>query len=241
MRGIVAGLVWGLIWLAAVVFTVGVGLIPFALVVFLTFAGAEKRQDRAFANLGSTLMREERLVAQAIQNRIFALWQRRSVVAITTSRVIFLSRGRFGGFTMQDIQWKDLTDARLEQNVLPSVCGSNLTFKHSNAGVGLLQIDGIAADTAAEIYTYAQEEEQAWEEKRRVRGMEETRAASGGVYVNTAPLGQASHATEQSLLARAPSRNRVLEEIERAKRLLDSGTISDSEFQEMKSKIIAAA
>ena len=74
-------------------------------------------------------------------------------------------------------------------------------------------------------------EEQAWEEKRRIRTIEEVRAAAGGVVVNNAP---------------APSENksggnRMLEEIQKAKELLDSGAVSDAEFQEMKSKILAGA
>ena len=47
--------------------------------------------------------------------------------------------------------------------------------------------------------------------------------------------------TSAPAAALASSGNAMLEQIENAKRLLDSGTISDSEFQEMKSKIISAS
>ena len=79
------------------------------------------------------------------------------------------------------------------------------------------------------MYAKAQFEEQAWEEKRRVRGLEETRAASGGVTVG---MGAGAGGA-------AP--DRMVEEISKAKALLDAGAISDTEFQEMKAKILGRA
>jgi hypothetical protein len=241
MKGISSALGWGVIWLVLIIATVGLALIPFAIVSFLTFAGGGAREQKGFDQLASTMMRDERLIVQAIQMRVFALWHRRLVIAMTNSRIIILSRGLLGGFDMKDIQWKDLTDAQIQQNILPDLCGSNLSFKHRNAGVGFMQVLGIEHDQAAEIYSYSQEEEQAWEEKRRVRDMEQARAAAGGVYVNAAQASQPAEAAMPVLTARHRPANTMLEEIERAKTLLESGVISDSEFQEMKSKIISAA
>ena len=240
MKGIFSALIWCVFWIFVLIFTVGVGIIPLAVTLYLIFAGGAVREDRAYGHLSSTLMRDETLFVQAIQMRIFALWHRRMTLGITNSRVILISRGFIGGFTMKDIQWKDLTNAKLAQNVLSDICGSDLTFLHNNGGVGALQVFGIDSVKAAEIYSRSQEEEQAWEEKRRVRGMEESRAKSGGVYVNTAPVGQQSADPAPALLPQRRDSNRMLEEIERAKTLMDSGIISDSEFQEMKSKIISA-
>lgn len=240
MKGIFSALIWCSCWIFVVIFTAGIGIIPFAVTIYLVFAGSLTREDRAFGHLSSTLMRDESIYAQAIQKRIFALWHRRQTVGITNSRVLLISRGLFGGFTMMDIQWKDLTDAKLKQNVLSDICGSDIIFLHNNGGVGILEVLGIDSEKAAEIYSRSQEEEQAWEEKRRIRGMEESRAKSGGVYVNTAPVGQQTADVSPALLPQRTDSNRMLEEIERAKSLLDSGIISDSEFQEMKSKIISA-
>lgn len=241
MKGILSALFWGLAWLVLIVMTAGIALLPFGLAMFLIFAGSVGREQKGFDQLATTLMREERLLVQAIQMRIFALWHRRLIIGVTSSRLIIISRGLLGGFTMKDIQWKDLVDAKIEQNILPTMCGSNVEFKHRNVGVGLMEILGVEHSLAAEIYTHSQAEEQAWEEKHRVRGMEEARAGSGGVYVNTAPVGQSTEVPPPALVARKqPQANRMLEEIERAKSLLDAGVISDAEFQEMKSKIISA-
>jgi hypothetical protein len=233
VKGIIQGLIWAGIWITAIILTVGVALVPFGLVAFLTFAGAQKREEKAQAALDRTLMRGEQLAAVAVQHRIFALWSRREIVGITNSRILILSRRILGGFTMKDIQWKDLEDATIDQNVLSGLCGSNLSFRHGNSKVGAVSVDGVPDDVATDIYAMAQAEEQAWEEKRRVRAMEEVRAAAGGVVVHTASGPAPTPA--------APAGNRMIVEIEQAKRLLDMGTISDSEFQEMKSKILSAA
>lgn len=233
MKGIFQGLAFVVIWAVALVLSFGSAVLPLGFLLFLTFQGAEARAAKASASLRSTLMHDEELLAEGLQHRIFALWSRRLLVAITSSRVMVIKRGILGGFKMQDIQWKDLTDAKIEQNVLSSVCGSNLIFKHSNRNVGIVDVDGIENYVASEIYAKAQSEEQAWEEKRRVRSMEEVRAAAGGVIVHTG--------SSQASVPSASSGNQMLEEIEKAKQLFDMGAISDAEYQEMKSKILAAA
>jgi hypothetical protein len=65
-----------------------------------------------------------------------------------------------------------------------------------------------------------------------VRGLEETRAASGGVSIGGGLDGG---------VGGGGGTERMVAEIERAKDLLDQGAISDAEFQEMKAKILGRA
>lgn len=210
---------------------VGVLVIPIWLACI--YIGGDSRAAQLDKKISSTLMSGETVVAQAVQYRVFALFNRRAFVAITNSRIIKISRGLLGGFKMQDIQWKDLRDVQIEENVLSDLCGSNLTFKNPN--IPLLEVNGIKGDIASAMYSKAQFEEQAWEEKRRVRAMEEQRARAGGVIVNTGQGNEAAAAAPVS------DSNRIFGEIEKAKQLLDMGAISDSEFQEMKAKILGKA
>ena len=146
---------------------------------------------------------------------------------------IVMKRGLLGGFKMQDIQWKDLKDATLKQNILSGLCGSNVNFNHLNEGVGSMNVPGVPNEDATTIYTKAQAEEQAWEEKRRIREIEDVRAASGGTVIHTgAPAGNSG-------APQSPTGTDMLKQIEDAKKLLDQGIISDAEFQEMKAKIIS--
>jgi hypothetical protein len=207
--------------------------IPFVLVIpvywFAVFYGADQRIEKVKKSLQDTLIQGENLISQGMQLRPFAFFSRRKLISITNSRVIIISRGLLGGFTMQDFQWKDLHDAKISENVLSNICGSNLTFKATNQFISVFGVENAAATA---IYKSAQAEEQAWEEKRRIRSLEEMRAAAGGVTVN-------SGSTQSSGESSGKSSSTVTEDIEKAKRLLDSGAINDAEFQEIKAKILS--
>lgn len=230
MKGVVSLLQAIGIWLVVLILTFGVGTLALAVWAALVFLGAEARAAKADATLDKTLMAGETVIARALQHRVFALFRRRTAIAITSSRILTVQRGLLGGFKMADMQWKDLKDVRLEQNILDNLCGSNLAFDSLLLGHAAIAVDGVPSEAASGMYAKAQYEEQAWEEKRRVRGLEETRAASGGVTIGAGD-GAGSGA----------SGDRMVEEIRRAKTLLDEGAVSDAEFQEMKAKILGRA
>jgi hypothetical protein len=249
-RGVLNICMTGLLWLVLILVTAGIAIIPLALWLFFVFAGSEQRYATASERIQQTLMPTENLLVGTVQLRPFALFTRRKALGITDSRIIVVSRGLLGGFTMQDIQWKDLQDAEISENVLPDLCGSSLSFafrKHdfgsranaqrgaslSASGMPSSVVCGVPCEEARSIYSNAQAQEQAWEEKRRIRAIEETRAAAGGVYVNTGPT-----ATPEVPVKAGQS---LVEQLSGLKKLLDSGAITDVEFNEMKSKIIARA
>jgi hypothetical protein len=89
--------------------------------------------------------------------------------------------------------------------------------------------DGLEQRVASRLYTAAQDQEQAGEAKRRVRAMEEARASSGGISLGGYQANGGGGGAPLS----------TLDELERAKKLLDSGVISDVEFNEIKSKILS--
>jgi hypothetical protein len=215
------------IWLLLIGITAGVGLILFVPYWLLTFRGQEVRAAKANEKLRAAIMDGETIVQSALQLRIAALSTRRQTLAVTSSRIIVVSRSMFGGFAMKDYQWKDLGDAQLSENVLPQWFGTKLHFSVAN---GTLEIDGIPSDVASKIYKHSQHQEQAWEEKRRVRKLEEMRAAAGGIVMN----GGITSANDGRV-------GSSLDELERAKKLLDSGVVSDAEYQEIKAKILSRA
>jgi hypothetical protein len=228
-----------LLW--AVVFAAGFALRPYGVVVALLLVvlywalvirGSHARSLITAEKIRSTLMANEKKAAEAIQLRVCSLLARRLSFAVTSSRVILIKRRLFGGFTMRDYQWKDLHDATLSENMFPGLFGSVISFavRREDATVGdRLTIDGIDRDVAARVYSISQEQEQAWEEKRRVRHMEEVRASSGGITMSAYPSNTSSGGAPVS----------ALEELERAKKLLDSAVISDAEFNEIKAKILS--
>ena len=201
---------------------------------FLVFKDSKQRSRKAMEKLDGTLMKDENILHKGIDKRPFALFSRRSVFAVTNSRIINLQRGLIGGYEMRDYQWKDLADAKISENVLPEICGSTLTFTFPQFPSIMVYPD---LKTASDIYKVAQLQEQAWEEKRRIREMEETRAQAGGISIgNTAtpsPTGSTSN-NDKSM-----STSDIADELLKIKELLDKGILSDAEFQEMKSKILS--
>lgn len=207
--------------------TLGLGL----LVLLPILRGGSNREAKALEKLKSTLIKGEQLLFHGLQMRPFALQHRRQAIAATSSRIIQLSRNVFGGYDMKDYQWKDVVDVKLSENTIPAIAGSCLEFHLvPKTGSGPIVIDGIPSAVAASIYSHSQTEEQAWEEKRRIRELEEKRAASGGITLGATPRMAASH--EGS----GPS---IADELEKAKKLLDSTAISDAEFEELKAKILS--
>jgi len=215
-----------LVWTASILLSLGGALVLVPVYCLLVFRGSNEREAVAIEKINSTLMEKEDLALHALQKRIASLFNRRACVGVTDSRFILLERNYLGGFKMNDYQWKDLHDATLEENQIPNWFGSNLRFHVGENKV--VRIDGVESGVASKIYAVAQEQEHAWEERRRVRSLEETRAASGGMVLSTNPS------------PNAPSESTVdiVSEIERAKKMRDDGTLSDAEFHELKAKIL---
>jgi hypothetical protein len=203
---------------------------------FLVFFNSEKRAQAAQKKLMNTLIADEKLIIHALQLRIFALSRRRQLIALTNSRVIEIQRGLLGGFKMFDAQWKDLHNAKLSENAFPKTLGSNLEFNfeyteaRDNQKKAQISTYGIPLEIASAMYSEAQSREQEWIEKRRIRDLEAKRAAAGGVVLHSNKDGGAPLAADQSS---------IFDALDRLKKLLDVGAISDTEFQEMKSKLLS--
>ena len=209
-------------------------LITLPIYYFLVFKDSKQRSRKAIEKLDGTLMKDEKIIHKGIDKRPFALFSRRSVFAVTNSRIINLQRGLIGGYTMRDYQWKDLKDAKISENVLPDICGSTLTFTFSQFPWIMVYPD---LKTASDIYKVAQLQEQAWEEKRRIREMEETRAQAGGISIGNTAMPSPTGSTSNN--DKSMSTSDIADELLKIKELLDKGILSDVEFQEMKSKILS--
>lgn len=205
-------------------------IVLFAIYCWMVFFNGAARAEKSRKKLDGALIKGEAVVTTALQMRIFAFFSRRELIAITSSRLIQIRRSVLGGFNMKDYQWKDLKDVTLAENTIPALSGSRLVFV-TNSGGRHIVIDGVPSAAANEIYSYAQGKEQEWEEKNRIRDLEERRAASGATVVsmgttdNNRPMGG----------------DDVFERLQKAKALFDSGAISDAEYQEIKSKILSGA
>jgi hypothetical protein len=196
-----------------------------------TIVEADQGARRALEHLQSVLTATETLEAWAIQRRLFALKNRRVVVAATSGRFLALRRGLFGGFSLTDIRWQDLKEVRIEVGII-GACLTLTAFASPDLASASAQTtafvyDGLRKAQAEALYRIAQGHDQAWREKRRIRDLEEMRARAGGIQVGNLagapPDGATGDATHR---------------LQRAKSMLDGGLISDSEYEALKARII---
>ena len=84
----------------------------------------------ALMSLQGILTAGEKVLYYAIQRRLFAIFSRRILIAATNGRVIVITRGLFGGFTMQDYRWQDIADSKISTGIF----GADLVKPKSSPG-----------------------------------------------------------------------------------------------------------
>jgi hypothetical protein len=194
--------------------------------------------EKALADLHSVLIPTETVEAWATQRRIFALSHRRMIIAATSGRLIWLVRHLVGGFDVVNLRWQDLAEVNLRVGVF----GADLVIRadqvtdlaiNSSQGSRVITIQGLRKDQAQSVYRICQAQDQAWREKRRIRELEELRARSGGVQLNTGAMGSGAAS------AGAAGSSEALRRLQEAKQMLDSKLITDSEYESIKARILA--
>jgi hypothetical protein len=197
-------------------------------------ATTESGLRTALVNLESILVRDEAVQAWAVQRRIFALTHRRLLLAATTSRLIALRRGWFGGFEFTDLRWQDLKESHIRVGVVGATLRLVAEAPGDLAGAQnpdrQLVYPGLVPAQAQAVYRICQAQDQAWREKRRIREIEELRARAGGVHIMGGPA--ASHG--------APGGD-AMARLEQARRMVEARLISDAEYEAIKAKILSGA
>lgn len=182
----------------------------------------------------------EEIEAMAVQRRLFALTHRREAVAATSGRLIIVHRNLIAGYKPADCRWQDVHQSAVTVGIFGATLTITASFGNDLAmdqqgGARVLGLNGLRKDEAREVYRVCQAREQAWREKRRVRELEEMRAKAGGIQFASGGGGGMSGFSgggeqgTQSLTAR----------LQRAKEMLDSGLLTDAEFEQVKAKILA--
>lgn len=189
--------------------------------------------DKALEHLNSVLVSGETLDAWAIQRRLFALTNRRILIAATSGRFIKIKRGLLGGFEMTDFRWQDLGDAKIKVGIFGadismSIFGSTDLAISKESG-NVLFLPGFRKEQAEKIYRLAQAQDQSWREKRRIRELEELRAKSGGVTIGSNQGNQQTGSASEDAAAK----------LQQAKQMLENKLISDSEYESIKARIIS--
>jgi hypothetical protein len=189
----------------------------------------------ALATLQGLLTSGETLEAWAAQRRLYALKNRRTLIAATSGRFISLKRRLFGGYDSADIRWQDLKETRISAGIIAAdliLIAQSSSDLNIGAEVNRVwSFEGLHKDQAQAMYRICQQHDQVWREKRRVRELEELRAKSGGVQISG---GQPAYSSDAAGAESEPARR-----LRQAREMLEAKLISDSEFESIKAKIVS--
>lgn len=126
------------------------------------------------SDVQSILTPGEDILYVVLQNAT-SLSPKKDAVVATNNRIILYRPGILGRISFDDFQWQDVKNVHLKQGMLSTEVEVQSTEgRVEKAG-------GLSKEQAKRLYAISQQMEQEWREKRRVRQMEEARAAAGGV------------------------------------------------------------
>jgi hypothetical protein len=144
-------------------------------------------------------------------------------VVLTNRRFIIYRPKLLGRADFEDYIWRDLRDARLKEGITRAT----LTFQTVRGRT--ITIEGLPKHEARRLYAIAQEQEEKVLEERRLREMEEKRAASGGVILHGAPVATPAPPTQVD----------PVQKLKQLKDMLDAGLISQEEYDGKKANILS--
>lgn len=195
-----------------------------------TFAGAATPEDAIRSQVREILMANEDIVCIAMQDQRAPTVKKAAAIA-TDHRLILYRPSLVGSFNFWDKRWHDIHEVHIKQGMMFSELSIRTT-----SGEHII-LDKMNKEQARSIYGIAQQQEHQWKEHRRQRQMEEDRAKAGGVTVtNTLVPGAAIPGVP---VAQAPAVEDPMAKLSRAKQMLDAGLISQAEYDEVKSRVLA--
>jgi len=146
-------------------------------------------------------------------------------VVLTDRRFIVYRPKLLGRVNFEDYVWRDLADVHLEEGMV----GATITFKAT--GGRRPSVNYLPKVQARRIYALAQEREEKVREERRLRELEEKRAAAGGIVMQGGagePGSGASNSSEDPV-----------ERLAKLKKMLDAELITPGEFEAKRAEIIS--
>lgn len=197
--------------------------------------------EKVKAKVQQILMQNERIEYIAVENKPVQINMAPDCVVLTNRRFIIYRPKVFGQVDFEDYIWRDLRDAQLNEGMLRATF-SVMTIDGRRIGV----ID-LPKEQARRVYQFAQQMEEYVLEERRIREMEEKRAASGAIYMNTPPMPamptfqpqSATNAPQPSVAASAPQQENPVEKLKQLKEMLDAGLITNEMYETKRNEILS--
>lgn len=145
-------------------------------------------------------------------------------ITVTNKRVIKHQPHLFKA-TFSDFLWRDIVSVHL----MDKFFGSQIVFEFAN---GFIVGNYLPKNQAKKVYSIAQEKEEEWVEKRRLRKMEEVRAESGANHIVVG--GHKNHHGQEHSTGKVSIRERLID----LNNLVADGLITQDEYQTKKAEIL---
>ncbi len=198
---------------------------------FLNEEQDPKAIEKITEKLNGIIMNGESLEYIAVQKKP-AVNISPDAVALTNKRIIFCRPKNLGfSFEFADYVWKDVLDCKLKEELLGAIFSINST-KGSDS------LDYLPKAQARRLYALAQEQEEIQRELRRQMELEEKRAASGSIQVNTAPS-QDIKTPEPEIVQEEKKEDDIMASLSKLKILFDNQLISRDEYEAKKADILS--
>lgn len=178
---------------------------------------AEQKQkllDRSVESARKIFTNNEKLLCAVVQQKLLFRWLPHSII-VTNKRVIRFIPRLFSE-TFEDFLWKDLKNVHLSEKLF----GCEIKFVFEN---DTIVVNKLPKNQAKKLYILAQEREEEWVEKNRLRQMEEDRAISGGSDITIGAMNEQT--TSRAKLAEL-------------RNLLEDGLITQDEYHKKKDIIL---
>lgn len=153
-------------------------------------------------------------------------------VVLTNRRLIMYRPRVLGQVEFEDYIWRDLHDARMKEGVLRAVFIIDVELP--NAERKTIEVHDLMKEQARRVYQYAQQMEEYMVEERRVRDLEEKRAESGGVFMQSG----GSHLPSYTAGGSTQQEDSV-QKLKQLKEMLDSGLITSAIYEAKRNEILS--
>lgn len=180
--------------------------------------------EKIVSKVKDILTSGEKIEHLVIQKKLVVNVQPDAVV-LTNRRFIVYRPKLFGRVVFEDYLWRDLSDVQLDEGVV----GATLKFKATNNRRP--ELGFLPKVQARRLYAFAQEKEEQVREERRMRELEEKRAAAGGIVMHSGP-GKGESSTREPVLD-------PVERLRKLKSMLDADLISAGEYEAKRAEIIS--
>ncbi len=146
-------------------------------------------------------------------------------VVLTNKRFIIYKPKLLGRVEFEDYIWRDLQNAHVKEGM------RSATLTMETLGGRQFAVDNLPKAQARKLYTLAQGMEERVKEERRLRELEEKRAAAGGItmHTNIPPTTQTQEAIQDS----------PVQKLKQLKDMLDLGLVSQEEYDKTKASILS--